>query len=76
MDFGQFSRNNTYVSIHGKLSEIHLHAWLSSNPSGKVLMIIGISWSPDLRVQHITFKVERKIKQTHKGRTWLRLGPV
>ena len=26
MDFRQFSRNNTCVSIPGKLSEIHLHA--------------------------------------------------
>ena len=42
-----------YVGILGKLSEIHLHAWLFSNPCGKVLIIVGISWSPDLRVQHI-----------------------
>ena len=41
-----------YVNIPGKLSEIHLHAWLFSNPCGKVLIIIAISWSPDLRVQH------------------------
>ena len=47
------SRNNTYVSVPGKLSDIHLHAWLFSNPRGKVLIIVGISWSPDLRVQHI-----------------------
>ena len=53
MGFIQFSRNNKYVSIPGKLSEIHLHAWLLSNPCGKVLIIDGISWSPDLRVQHI-----------------------
>ena len=51
MVFWQFSRNNTYVSIPGKLSEVHLHAWLISNPCGKVLIFIGISWSPDLRVQ-------------------------
>ena len=42
-----------FVSILGKLSEIHLHAWFFSNPYGKVLIIVGISWSPDLRVQHI-----------------------
>ena len=42
-----------YVSILGKLSEIHLHAWLFSNPCGKVLIVVGILWSPDLRVQHI-----------------------
>ena len=41
------------VSIPGKLSELHLHAWLFSNPCGKVLIFVGISWSPDLRVQHI-----------------------
>ena len=41
-----------YVSIPVKLSEIHFHAWLFSNPYGKVLTIVGISWSPDLRVQH------------------------
>ena len=35
------------------LKEIHLHLWLFSNPCGKVLIIVGISWSPDLRVQHI-----------------------
>ena len=50
-DFRQFSRNNMYVGILGKLSEIHLHAWLFSNRCGKVLIIVGISWSPDLRVQ-------------------------
>ena len=55
LNFGQFSRNNIYVSISGKLSEIHLHAWLFSNPCGKVLIIVGISWSPDLRVQHTVF---------------------
>ena len=36
-----------------KLSEIHLHSWLFSNSQGKVLFIVGISFSPDLRVQHI-----------------------
>ena len=51
MDFRQFSRNNTFVSIPGKLSEIHLRAWLFSNPCGKVLISVGISWSPDLGVQ-------------------------
>ena len=30
MEFWQFSSNNTYVSITGKLSETDLHAWLSS----------------------------------------------
>ena len=40
MDFRQFSRNNTYISIPGKLSEIHLNAWLFSNPCGKVLIIV------------------------------------
>ena len=53
MVFWQFSRNNTYVSIPGKLSEVHLYAWLFSNPCGKVLITVGISWSPDLRVQRI-----------------------
>ena len=42
-----------YVSIPGKMSEINLHAWWFSNPCGKVLIIVGISWSPDLRVQHM-----------------------
>ena len=37
---------------HGKLSEVHLHPWLFSNSCGKVLIIVEISWSPDLRVQH------------------------
>ena len=53
MVFWQFSRNNTYVGIPGKLSEVHLHASLFSNPCGKVLIHVGISWSLDLRVQHI-----------------------
>ena len=47
-----FSRYTTYVSIPGKLSEIHLHAWLFSNQCGKVLIIVGTSWSKDMRVQH------------------------
>ena len=53
VDLRQFSSNNTDISIPGKLSDIHLHAWLFSNPCGKVLVIVGISWSPDLRVQNI-----------------------
>ena len=43
MDFEKKSRNNRYVIIPGKLSEIHLHARLFSNPCGKVLIIVGIS---------------------------------
>ena len=31
-----------------ELSEIHLHAWLFSNPRGKVEIIDGTSCSPDL----------------------------
>ena len=37
MDFRQFFRNDMFVSISEKLSEIHLHAQLFSNPCGKVL---------------------------------------
>ena len=44
----------TYMCFFpGKLSEIHLHAWLFANPQGKVLIIVGISCCPDLRVQHL-----------------------
>ena len=39
MDFWWFSRNNTIVSIPGKLSQIHLHVWLFSNPQKKVLFL-------------------------------------
>ena len=42
-----------YVSIAGKLSEIYLHSWLFSNLCEKVFIIVGISWSPYLRVQHV-----------------------
>ena len=38
--------------MSGKLSEIHLHALLFSNPQGKVLIIVEILCSLDLRVQH------------------------
>ena len=38
-DFWQFARNNTYVSIPGKLSEILLHAWLFSNLWGKIIFL-------------------------------------
>ena len=48
---------NTYFSRPGKLSKVHLHAWLFSNPCGKVLIVVGISWSPDLRVQFILLLV-------------------
>ena len=59
MVFWQFFRNNTYLSIPGKLSEVHLPAWLFSNPCGKVLITVGISLSPDLRVQHMQeFSIE------------------
>ena len=40
MDFWQFSRNADICVISGKLSEINLHAWLFSNPRGKVLKSI------------------------------------
>ena len=51
-----------YVSILGKLSEIHLHAWLFSNPCGKVLLIVEISWSPDLRVQLTQAQLSAAVK--------------
>ena len=51
--FWQVSRNNSYLSIPGKILEVHLHAWLFSNPHGKVLIIVGILLSLDLRVQPI-----------------------
>ena len=38
MDFWQFSRNADICVIPGKLSEIHLHAWVFSHPRGKVLI--------------------------------------
>ena len=37
MDFWQFQWNADVCVIPGKLSEIHLHAWLLSNPGVKVL---------------------------------------
>ena len=51
IDLRQFSRNNTYVNIPGKLSETHLHVWLFSNSCAEVLIITAISWILDLRVQ-------------------------
>ena len=51
MDFWHLSRNNTYVSIPGKLLDIHLLAWLFSNPWGKVLFLLqsmGQIYSLDL----------------------------
>ena len=61
MYFRQFSRNNTYVSIPVKMSEIHFHAWLFSNPCGNVLIVDRISWSPDLRMQHMNTMVSAKM---------------
>ena len=52
-DFLQFSRSADICDIPGKLSETYLHARLFSNPPGKVILIVGILFSPDLRVQHI-----------------------
>ena len=46
MDFWQFSRNADICVIPGKLSEIHLHAWVFYNPREKVLIIVGISCCP------------------------------
>ena len=40
MNFGQFSRNNKYISIPGKMSEIHLYVLLVSNSGEKVLKSI------------------------------------
>ena len=51
MDFLQFSRKNMYGSLPEKLSEIHLRAQLFSNSCGKVIIMVGISWSLDLRVK-------------------------
>ena len=36
-DFQQFSRNNIYVRVPGKLSEIHSKVPMFSNPGDKVL---------------------------------------
>ena len=38
--------------VSRKFVEIHLYARLISNPRGKVLIIAGMSCSPDLKVQH------------------------
>ena len=73
----KFSRNNKNESIPQKLSEVHLHAWLFSNPCGKVLIIVGISWSLDLRVKHTHWlslnirAVALKIGESLKRQTWL-----
>ena len=53
MDVRIFFRINMYVRISGKLSEIQVHEWFFSTPCGKVLIIVGISWSLNLRVQPI-----------------------
>ena len=37
MDFWQFFRNAEICVIPGNFSEIHFHAWLFSNPRGKIL---------------------------------------
>ena len=47
-----------YIGKHSwKIVRTHLHAWLFSNPCGKVLIIVGILWSQDLRVQHNLLKL-------------------
>ena len=40
IDFWQFSKNADRRIIPGKLSKIYLHAWLFSNPCGKVLFLL------------------------------------
>ena len=40
----QLSRNADLSVIPGNMSEIHLHACLSSNPQGKVCKIIRFRW--------------------------------
>ena len=52
-------RNVDVCIIYGKLLEIHLLAWLFSNPCGKVLIIVGISYSLDLRVQPKCLQLKR-----------------
>ena len=39
MNLGHFSRNADIHIIPGKLSKINVHAWLFSNPRGKVLFL-------------------------------------
>ena len=51
LDFDKKRSRNWLVTTPGKLSEIHLHKWLFTNPCGNVLIVVGISWSPDLRVE-------------------------
>ena len=65
MDVRIFFRINMNVRIPGKLSEIQLHEWFFSNPCGKVLIIVGISWSLDLRVQPIYDEDTAKIDSPH-----------
>ena len=43
MDIWQFSRNVDICGNLEKLSEINFHAWLFSNPRGKILIIVVIS---------------------------------
>ena len=40
MDFWQFFRKSDICVILDKLSEIHWHAWLFSNPRGKVFFLL------------------------------------
>ena len=40
MDFWQFARNADIHIVPGKLGKIYLHAWLFSNPRGKVFCLL------------------------------------
>ena len=50
--FWQFARNNTYIGIPGKMSEIHLYVLLFSNPGEKVLKSIN----PRLKISPILLR--------------------
>ena len=47
-----FSMDPDIYNEVGKLPNQHFNVWLFSNPGEKILIIVEILWSEDLRVEH------------------------
>ena len=48
-----FSMDPDIYNYAGKLPKQHFNVWLFSNPGEKILILVEILWSQDLRVEHL-----------------------
>ena len=67
VQFWEFSTHGDIYFVPGKLLELQFDKQLSPNPGETVLYCEKISWTKDLRVQHISIKSRKHMKFKHKA---------